>query len=120
MRAAAFAFVVLSAACSDVGDRVGDDPLARTPSANLIMPGHGQDPVTEPIDLDLFPVEGPTGANVAVPDRGGITPCDLGSAELQSWADQNLACGTCYAMSCGGEVAAHVCTELCADDLHHG
>jgi hypothetical protein len=116
MRAAAFAFVVLTAtACSDTNDQVDDDPLLRAPAPGMISPGRGGQPSDEIIDIDLFPFLG-GGGTVATPDRGG-TPCDLDDGELQTWANENLACGTCYAMACGGEVAAHVCTGGCGDDL---
>ena len=121
MRAAAFAFVVLiaalTAACSDAGDEVDNDPLQRATASRLLSPGRGGRPSDEIIDVDLFPfLEPEGGGNVATPDRGG-TPCDLDDGDFQSWANENLACGTCYAMACGGEVAAHVCTRGCDAEL---
>ena len=121
MRAAAVtfvvAFVVLGAACSDVGDRVDTDPLTRGPTPAVVSPGHGLQPGDEIIDVDLFPfLEGSGGGNVATPDRG-TTPCTLDAPGLQTFADDNLACATCYAMACGGEVVAHVCTRPCDQEL---
>ena len=117
MRATAFAFVVLTAAaCTDTGDRVDQDPIARQPESGIGSPGRGLEPGDELLDVDLLPpLAG--GATVATP-RGG-SPCDLAPPELQAWANENLACSTCYAMACGGEVAAHVCTSQCADEPPH-
>jgi hypothetical protein len=117
MRAAAFVFVasaIWTAGCTDVTDQESGEPLAREPSA-MSSPAHGTIPPDDNLlDVDLLPFGG--GGTVATP-KGGTSPCDLDAPDLQSWADQNLHCGTCYAMACGGEVRAHVCTAQCEDGL---
>jgi len=116
MKAVAFVVLATIAACTSTGDRVDDDVVTHQPLSGIRTPGRGIGPDDELLDVDVLPPLG-SGGTVAIP-RGG-SPCDLTAPELQTWADETLACSTCYAIACGGEVAAHVCTRQCSGDGAH-
>jgi hypothetical protein len=110
MRLATALVLILAAACSSEGDpsELGVPPQPRQPRVEL-----GLEPELREVDLDdLRKVK-----QVDDDHQLEATPCEMPAAELQGWADENLSCGVCYALRCGGELGAHVCTRQCEDDL---
>ena len=117
MRSAAALAVLLFAFAGCASD---DGTASTTLGSHLAVPGH-----TMPDDLGQLLVED-EGLEVvdladfrALHDSGhsGVTiPPDCGSlapSSLQRIADENLACGNCYAVLCDGELYAHMCTHQC-------
>jgi hypothetical protein len=114
MRAAAVAVILLASACSGEDARDSNQIIVLTKTAPVPTSANGDLAISHDVeivdladfrDLDESPVSR---------EQTPLGPCSmiLPSA-IQRFADEFLACSTCYTLLCEGDLFAHVCTHLC-------